>query len=198
MSPIQRDLQHCGFDGRRHVRKTSEGARKKLRELVRCLRRQTLVRRALRALQAQAQRTHRPVQVQRTQVAQARKTHRYVLVLRTQLAPGQCIHDRCRYCVQRWRRRHVLIHGRRSNARHCGSWRMFSTTDAGAAYPTGAGGMYPTTGAGVASLAAMLSTTGAGAAYPTGAGKMCPTTGAGAASLEGARAMYSTTGVGVT
>ena len=96
---------------------------------------------------------------------------------------------------ERWRKRHVLTDRCRCSVRHCGSWRdvfndgywccvqrwrgragatqdtaragaMVSTTDAGAAYPTGAGEMYRTTGAGAVSLegaSAMCSSTGAGA-----------------------------------
>ena len=56
----------------------------------RCLQRQVQVRHTLRALQAPAQCTHRPVQVQCTQPAQARHTHRQVQEKRPLKAQAQC------------------------------------------------------------------------------------------------------------
>ena len=126
----------------------------------------------------------------RSRHALTRCTPLLALALRTQLA-----------------QRTQLVLTQRMDVLNQGCWRrddgpraMYSTTGAGATYPTGAGAAYETAGTG-----AMYSTTGTGAAYTAGAGAMYylasavamySTTGAGAALLTGAGATYAITSAG--
>ena len=69
---------------------------------------------------AQALCTHRQVQVQRKTLRELARCPTTGTGAASTIGARAMYNNWCRCCVQRWRSRSVLIHGRRSNVRQCG------------------------------------------------------------------------------